>query len=473
MNQSIFLNSQLKSKKVVKINRNITDSQVRIQHKTPPLIVTATRKQLKDGASDYAIYRYIENLRSEVEQIKTYRKIKAKAKTEIKTLPDNVMDQLFRKTLPFINALPAAHSKGHVVRDLINLTVILHDPETASYDDVEILVGILAGVFHDIGNSVIDRDEEHKRLTLHAEVGAWVFGKLAANIVPPNIFKLTQFAMTAHTNFVTSREKTINGATVKLQPYDTNIINGNKVSITLARTTDRSDLINGAVYPVRTIIRFSKYINQIIHVTGEKHIEFDSEMEDFRYRFSCSKTKKGTFLYEFQSLANNNDSINVFNKYDTLYINNEIFTPNTKDLQHFIDTIVDYQTNVHKPENTKQILKRFLQLCELLEPGEDISERLGMFRRKFSLLPDDQQWCWIMGFKLIVDDLYPQFYARTKEKITSVPTIAFKRGGILQIIINDIYTRANQVLRALNPSFIDQNPNRSSSAIGRIMTNPS
>lgn len=438
-------------------NRSKTDSKAGVRHKSLSQIVATTRRQLKDNASDYAIYRYIEKLRSEVEQMKDYRKIKTKAKLEIKALPDNIMAQLFQKTLPFIDALPTAHSKGHLARDLVNLTMILHDPETGSYDNTEILVGILAGVFHDMGNSVIERDEEDERFTLHAEVGAWIFGELAKNIIPPNILKLTQFAIAAHTNFETTRKKTKNGITIKMRPYDTIIVNGDKRSMALARTTDRADLINGAIYPMRTIIRFAKYIKHVLHVTGEKDREFGSGLEDFRYRFSCNKTKMGTFLYDLQNLANNNISLNIHNKYDTFYIKNEIFLPNSKELQRFIDTVMDHKTNKLRSKNT---LERFLHLCELLEPGEDVSERLSMFRKKFSVLSEDQQHRWITGFMLIVDDLYPQFYVRTKKKITSIPAIALKRGGKLQIIINDIAHRANKVLDAFNPSFIDQNPSQ-------------
>jgi len=440
------------------------------QHRSLSPIVATARKQLKSSASDYAIYQYIENLRSEVEKIEDYRKIKAKAKTEIEALPDNVMAQLFQKALPYVEALPTAHSKGHVARDLVNLMVILHDSETASYDSAEILVGLLAGVFHDIGNSVIDRDEESERFTLHAEVGAWIFGELAANIIPPNILKLTQFAIAAHTDYQTIREKTKDGITVKIQPYDSTIVDGDKRSMALVKITDRADLINGAVYPARTIIRFAKYITNVVHVTGEKDTESSDEMEDFRNRFSCDKTRKGAFLCDLQTLANNSASLNAFNKYDTSYITNEIFLPNSEDLQRFVDTIVDYKTDELEPGNTEEILERFSHLCELLEPGEDISERLNMFRRKFNLLPKGQQSRWIAGFKLFVDDLYPQFYARTKKKIISIPGIAPERGGKLQIIINDITDRANKLLDALNPSFIDQNPSQSSFAIGRILS---
>ena len=423
-------------------------------------IVTTMRKQLKDNALDYVIYQYIENLRSEVEQIEDYRKIKAKAKMEIEALPDNAIAQLFQKALPFINALPTAHSKGHCARDLVNLTVILHDPKTISYDDMEIIVGILAGIFHDIGNSIIERDEENERFTLHAEVSAWIFGKLAKNIIPPNILKLTQFAIAAHTNFETLRKKTKSGITVKIRPYDTKIVNGDKISMTLARTTDRIDLINGAIYPIRTIIRFAKYIKHVVHVTGEKDIEFESELEDFKARFSSNKTRKGSFLNDLQNLANNNISLNVHNKYDTFYIKNKIFLPGSKELQLFIDTVVNYKTDKIRSNNTKKILKRFLHLCELLEPGEDVSERINMFRSKFNLLSENQQNRWIAGFKLITDYLYPQFYTRTKKKIADIPKIAQKRGGKLQTIINDITNRANKILDAFNPNFIDQNPSQ-------------
>src|SRR5512135_3727994 len=52
---------------------------------------------------------------------------------------------------PYINLLPPGHDRGHLLRDLLN-SVILYDGINAKYRSDK-MAGLLAGAFHDIGNS--------------------------------------------------------------------------------------------------------------------------------------------------------------------------------------------------------------------------------------------------------------------------------------------------------------------------------
>src|SRR5205814_7854699 len=86
-----------------------------------PLTPEAWERHFESGENDALAYNYITDLRARTEPMDQWRRLKQTAQHEVPSLPDNVIGQLLEKALPYLDALPAAHSKGHVARDMVNL----------------------------------------------------------------------------------------------------------------------------------------------------------------------------------------------------------------------------------------------------------------------------------------------------------------------------------------------------------------
>lgn len=164
--------------------------------------VTTWKNYFANDLSDDATFVYIENLRAEVESLSQWKETKVKAQKELFDISISLLDILIKRFAPFIKQLSTCHGVGHLSRDLINLSIILKDPVMPQQPLVEIFVALIAGIFHDIGNAVIERYDESSRFAGHAEVGAYLFGQIAGDMIPPNILKLIQFAISSHTNYL-------------------------------------------------------------------------------------------------------------------------------------------------------------------------------------------------------------------------------------------------------------------------------
>jgi len=175
-----------------------------------------------------------------------WKAVKEKAQIELSHLPENIIPQIFDRVAPYVETLPTGHSKGHTFRDLISSMELMRDPKLKDVDDVEKIIGILSGTFHDVGNAVINRYDESKRFAGHAEVGAHLFGELTKDLIPPNLLKLVQYSIAAHTHYAKeiAITKKIEGRdeTLVRRPYEDAPVEGNRMGIWLARWADRLDM---------------------------------------------------------------------------------------------------------------------------------------------------------------------------------------------------------------------------------------
>lgn len=106
------------------------------------------------------------------------------------------IDSLFPKIEP-------GHGVGHITRDYVNALRLFSKLETSPED---LMIGFVAGVFHDIGCAMIHRYYESQRVVRHAEVAALM---LLEEVFPRMKLQLKEeekiaiaYAVAAHTHYL-------------------------------------------------------------------------------------------------------------------------------------------------------------------------------------------------------------------------------------------------------------------------------
>jgi hypothetical protein len=420
-----------------------------------PLTPQAWKRQFERGENDALAYNYIADLRATTEPMDQWRRLKQPAQLEVPSLPDNVIGQLLEKARPFLDALPAAHSKGHVARDMVNLTAILHDPDVPSYGDVELLVGIFGGIFHDIGNAVVDRYDEGKRFAGHAEIGAILFGELAKDILPENLRNLTQLVIAAHVNVPKSIEVVkATGEKKTRKPYDNAIEGTDKRGMLIARLSDRLE-IQSIIQLIRLSLANAKPIEDQGGDDTLYAVKATAE-EQFRYKFSTNPQTKGSILYSLGQYAKGSPE---HIKDDPPHIQLEILSPAAQEIFQAINTITSDAVTIMQLDERRRVFEQYLRLCNLVEPGSDIETVIADLRRNFTQLSEDEQNRWSKGFNEILQSeggIYSHWHQRMSQRIAYVPTFSGKAlTAKTQTIVSDLHRRANDVLNVFQLIHID------------------
>lgn len=375
--------------------------------------------------------------------------LKNKARDELNQLSPDILEQLFRKFEAFFKSLPAGHGKGHTLRDTINLSGILQDPrfQTEKIDEVELLAGIIAGVFHDDGNSITDRYADAHMVGAHAEVGAVLFGNVAKNILPPNIIKLVQYSIAAHTHYTDTREVPVTTDSFISKPtyIDKVTDSGDREAIWLTRQSDRRDLAN-----------FAQLVRNMI-VNSEPTQDYNPETKDFNPKESVEEN----FMTQYglsgegaqQQLINHVSGFcrNVFrkNEYtsrDSEYFTKELMTPGVADFVMFLsvlapdkanqlidgieedneaaaaqikgelsansDLIERYSQHPTSQDDIEAAINKFKNLCRIVEPAPDLEEKLELFESQFPNLNPEDQTSWTKGMHFMSDVLYGRWRDR-------------------------------------------------------------
>lgn len=409
---------------------------------------------------DELVFSEVKKLRDQVESIDNWKATKEKAKSEIQLVAGNILEELLNTFEQFINELPAGHGKGHLYRDIISITSILHDPELRKYDNVELFVGILGGVFHDIGNSVVERYAESRNFSGHAEVGAYLFGIKAKQILPPNLCILTQFVIAAHTHYLNELSITKNKKTLTRQVYEDTIIDGNKVAVLLARQSDRSDILGipGVIRHSLTKITPTQDLSE----GGFQEIHED-ELEDFKHQFTPTirtkeyrdslpsiQEKSTNVLEHLKMFADSNDGKTPYSRNDSDYVREVIL--NHEALQQYLFITQDVSlTEKFSNDERNEAFERFFTVCQLFEPSKETNELINLFRKRFQLLSTEQQNHWATAFLLLTTKLFDEWYSGKKKLIESIPLIGDKK---LQTIVTNLHSIANTYIEEFNPRLL-------------------
>lgn len=382
-----------------------------------------------EGKGDEEVFQEIQKLREECESPEGWARIKKDAIQEIDKLPSDFIERLISKAKPFIEALPAGHGRGHFYRDTVNLSIILQDPDLKGKDPVELTAGVVGGLFHDIGNSVVDRYQDPFRAAGHAETGAYLVGILGKGIIPPNLLKLSMLGIAAHTQYTKDRVVEKSGKTFTTKPYDDEMVDGNKLALWIPRWTDRLDA-NGPIMAIRHII--TKAEPTVDFSGGEFQPVWKSEEDDFRHQFKpelrsnearqkLPKPQSGTGVLEHLVMfADSNFNPKLpYAKYDSRFYRYELIMPFVVWQRQFVLAALSTPPEFSQGEMNQHIDK-FLELCEVVEPAKESGEVTGTLKRKFEYLSEEERRKWAFSF-MILSDLYGKWYGRVDEMLKGIP----------------------------------------------------
>lgn len=419
-------------------------------------------KEFMDTVGDTIVFYAIESLRHQIEPLENWKQIKQKAREEYLTIPDSLIEDLLLDFEPFIQHLPAGHGIGHLHRDIINLSAILHDPELADVDPVELFAGILGGTFHDIGNSIVARYKESQNYSGHAEVGAFLFGIKAQGKVPPNLLFLVQLVIAAHTNYLKDMPITKNGKTLVKRAYEDSVIDDNKKALHIARQSDRADIqgIPGAIRHSITKVQPTSDLSEDRFQHTHKE-----EMEDFKHQFNpVIRTKEyrdslthpadrsTNILEHLRMFADSTDPKSPYARYDSQFIREIIMNQGALEQYLFIAQDVSL-TRSFSGEERKRIFEKFFRICKLFEPAEDIDGIIMRFRSKLNALPEKHQNHWANAFEFLTGKLFEEYYERKRKLIETPPHM---KDAKLQKIVNNLHSVANTYIENFTPLLIEE-----------------
>lgn len=95
------------------------------------------------------------------------------------------------------------HDLGHSSRDALAVAALIGtDPVINTAHQNDVVAGFLAGIYHDIGNSIWPRYEDTKWECGHAEIGAWRFYERTDGLLPPHIRLLVAYNIACHTHML-------------------------------------------------------------------------------------------------------------------------------------------------------------------------------------------------------------------------------------------------------------------------------
>jgi hypothetical protein len=145
------------------------------------------------------------------------------------------------------------HDIGHLRRDLLTALVVYNSVGGHPADK---LAGLVAGVFHDIGNMMTARYLDKENNASHAFVSAWMLSQMAKNVLPSGIVDLACYAVLAHTHYLADIP-TKKPAPFVLKPFWDELWESDGVligvAIRICRWSDRADA-NGVTLISRHMI---------------------------------------------------------------------------------------------------------------------------------------------------------------------------------------------------------------------------
>ncbi|MDR2063670.1 MAG: hypothetical protein LBQ02_02670 [Candidatus Nomurabacteria bacterium] len=375
---------------------------------------------------------------------------KAKARQELGSLSPNVLDIILQRVSPLMKELPAGHSKGHALRDSVNITKILGDKnlEHDKLDEVELLTGIIGGMIHDIGISIVDRYAEVNAVIGHAEVGAVLADKYLSDIIPNNLRKLLTYNIAAHTNYQKDRAVVLSdGHEAVAKTYGGK---DDRYSLWLTRAADRNDAA-GMPSIVRNIAVNATNIQEY---NGDSFDRFADEKDSFIQQFDLSPDN-AKILKHINMFATNfyknpdGTGENIYNKYDSPHFT-KLVSDSNKDTLLFFAIISDdakneliakaaaiqpdlsttfgnlldehkqlieqYQTKEINDDEATRIWQEFRSLCHKIEPAKDLDDKLDIWLDKANqwLSASDRDH-WLRGFAFLTENIFPRWRNETEK----------------------------------------------------------
>ncbi len=375
-------------------------------NRSQPEKLKSLREYVVSSEGQREIVSFIEDLRSEVGNQKSWENTCLLADTELLQHPVNeeTIKKFNQSFSLYIDQTPPGHDKGHLLRDLLASLYLNHSTKDQICYQSDASAGLLAGIYHDIGTSIIPRYLDNKFGAGHAETGSFLFWQISEGILGENTRKLVSYAIAAHTHYLKDIKVEIPQDYIKRKYWDD--ISQNKdgkligAAVQLTRRSDRTDT-NG----VNLIFR---HINAHMDTAQSGGYEYQSDQWVEMNRDSLlqvlnpiireTATPPLTTLEHVLRFAKSNDGTNPYSEKDYLFPGfKKILSIELNQLNGFISSINDHSLVL--PEESPQLLltiKDFLYKISKSNPTT-FEQTWSNFEKVWSSINEEQKQRWYKG----------------------------------------------------------------------------
>jgi hypothetical protein len=295
---------------------------------------------------------------------------------------------------PFGNAEPG-HSTGHCARDYLNGIRLAKNVDA---EPVDIMIGLIAGVMHDLAVAIIDRWQEGTRVVRHAEAAAIIALEVARDLRwHDDLAMLVAYSIAAHTHYL--KEQIVDcadGVTRTIHPYiDVDADGKPLMFVWLTRWIDRLD-INGPCFIGRHFLTLGTTHTDFSGTHGHYLVEFEPHMRPILRTNEEIEQQGGqlTMLEHIKRFASSQNNNSPYGKFDDEAMT-RLRDPETASVLRVIDQVQEPLTE-YEVEAVLQSWERFLYT--MIEPSEKGREVAKSLCRRFRELPMETQTAWTSGF---------------------------------------------------------------------------
>ena len=186
----------------------------------PPFdLATASLQEIAEfvtsNKGDALIAKFIEDMVAKVGSKEGYTKMVKAAEKDLVNgkLPSAFFKLMMKIFKRFIIKTPTGHGVSHLYQDILAAIVFATDKVFKQWigwkfiSAADLWAGLVSGILHDIGNSVVARYKDWERRNGHAEIGAWLVFYLLEGHLSEEMRYLIAYNIAAHTHYTQTEDK--------------------------------------------------------------------------------------------------------------------------------------------------------------------------------------------------------------------------------------------------------------------------
>lgn len=242
------------------------------------------REFVHTEAGQDEIVSFVQSIRDEVGNRQGWEATCVEAEEAAKAFGPDTLSALLALLEPYIYQTPPGHDPNHKYRDMLSaLALVNADPYVASARfRSDVVAGLVAGSFHDIGTSIVARYQDTQWKVAHAEAGGWLVYQLAREILGEAGAKLSCYGVLTHTHYLKPMDIKLPEGVFTRQVYwdETWVEDGKPVGLAyrITRFADRLDT-NGASthFPRHLLAQADASEEGGMDLTGDQFFEIKGE----------------------------------------------------------------------------------------------------------------------------------------------------------------------------------------------------
>jgi len=336
-----------------------------------------------------------------------------------------ILSELVSGGMNFSNADPG-HGLGHFVRDCLNAMRLA---DRLDADPKDIFIGILAGIFHDIGCAFVNRYDEPKRLIRHAEAAALILnGVFELNGCGLNQAEqlLVEYSVAAHTHYLKPTEFKFGGKIYVIEPYRDEENGKPILAVWLPRWIDRLEC-NGPTFVARhylTLATPHKDFSgeEFFEVNFSKHLRpLLRTPEEIREVKKIDEKEGQTMLEHLNMFADSQTNLSPYGRHDYGAM------VQMREAQTARLTRIIAASNAAFDGDKETVLRNWdLFLKRNIEPTESGARTVTALNLAFSELPEATQKAWISCFAATLSE-YRSWEAEVRVDLAQMHEQGFPR----------------------------------------------